>query len=287
LSTLTGGVKSDAYSNIAATNNARIQLLATGTVVDRNIADINPALIVNSLLGTGNIQNWQQAGVTVASVNSVGDFRGTGFGNTTSTNNGYFLLGAGSSPTISRNVADTIATLTINNVHASNTGFIASFQSGGTPLVTISKTGLLTIQSANFSIAPAAPAGTYNILGRSTQAGTVGNVITAPTLGTGQLILGSSIVGSGTAIPTQAYVDTVRDRILYGATTVNFNGTDTVFNIAHGMGVTPTSVSITFGDAGQLNFVQSVRTLSSTNITFTCSTAPTAGSQTVYWQVFR
>jgi len=79
----------------------------------------------------------------------------------------------------------------------------------------------------------------------------------------------------------------IRSDILYGSTVVVMNGTDMVFTIPHGMGVIPSSLAITFGDASNQNFVQSIRTVDANNITLTCTDAPIAGSQTVYWQVFR
>lgn len=77
------------------------------------------------------------------------------------------------------------------------------------------------------------------------------------------------------------------NRTKSGATVVTMDGSQTVFNIPHGLGSIPVSFSISFGDASNLNFVQSQRTLTSTNITITCMDAPIAGSQTVYWQVFK
>lgn len=78
-----------------------------------------------------------------------------------------------------------------------------------------------------------------------------------------------------------------QDRIRYGATLVTFDGTATVFNIPHGMGTTPTSFALTFGNAANDNFVKSTRTITSTNIVLTCDSPPLTGSQTVYWQVFK
>lgn len=80
------------------------------------------------------------------------------------------------------------------------------------------------------------------------------------------------------------YVD---DKTKYGAELITFDGIQTVFMIPHGMASTPTSFSISFGDASNLNFVQSLRTLTSTHIVITCYDAPTIGTQTVYWQAFK
>lgn len=72
-----------------------------------------------------------------------------------------------------------------------------------------------------------------------------------------------------------------------GATTFTFNGTQTVFEITHGLGSNPTSFSLTFSDGRNVNFNQSVRTKSSTKLTITCDSAPTGSAITVYWQVFK
>jgi hypothetical protein len=74
-----------------------------------------------------------------------------------------------------------------------------------------------------------------------------------------------------------------------GQTVVTMDGTQTVFNIPHGMtGITASSsFALTFEDASNSTFIQSVRTLTATHIVITCNTAPAAGSQTVYWQVFK
>lgn len=90
------------------------------------------------------------------------------------------------------------------------------------------------------------------------------------------------------AIASQNYVQTaIGDKIKYGSTEVTFDGTQTVFNLPHGMGAVPASFAISFGDGGNDNFVKSVRTLTSTNIVITCDSPPLPGSQMVYWQVFK
>lgn len=65
------------------------------------------------------------------------------------------------------------------------------------------------------------------------------------------------------------------------------DGVQTVFDIPHGLGSAPNSFSVSFSDAGNLNFVQSLRTKDATKIRFTCNDAPTAGTQIVYWQVYK
>ncbi|SMC54363.1 hypothetical protein [Pedobacter nyackensis] len=135
--------------------------------------------------------------------------------------------------------------------------------------------------------------GQFNSFGASSKSASLGyNGLAFNTGGSGHY---SAILKSDNILSTDkifqfgntAGTVAIKEDIKYGATLVTFDGTATVFNIPHGMGSTPASFSVSFGDAGQLNFVQSVRTLGSTNITFTCTNPPTAGSQTVYWQVFK
>jgi hypothetical protein len=110
----------------------------------------------------------------------------------------------------------------------------------------------------------------------------------SPTL-TGTPLAPTATVGTNTTqiATTAGVIAEIGSRIKYGATDVVTDGTATVFNIPHGMGAIPTSFAITFGDASNLNLVQSVRTVTSTNIVLTCSSPPTSGTQKVYWQAFK
>lgn len=100
--------------------------------------------------------------------------------------------------------------------------------------------------------------------------------------------------GGGT-LPVQDPVedlDAVNKRSLesimdVGETTFVLDGTTTIFDIPHGLGSIPKSISVTFSDATNLNFTQSIRTRDITKIRFTCTDAPAIGSQTVYWQVYK
>lgn len=76
-------------------------------------------------------------------------------------------------------------------------------------------------------------------------------------------------------------------KMKYGVSEIVMDGSETVFNIPHGLGSNPTSISITFEDASNLNLVQSVRTKDATNITLTCSSPPAIGTTNIYWQVFK
>ena len=72
-----------------------------------------------------------------------------------------------------------------------------------------------------------------------------------------------------------------------GETTFTLDGTTTVFDIPHTLGVVPRSFAVTFADAGNLNFVQSQRTRDASKIRFTCEDPPAIGTQTVYWQIYK
>jgi hypothetical protein len=64
--------------NITGANNALIITDTTGTSIRRNVADTNPALIVNlaSAGATGNIQVWQKAGSALSQISNAGIFVG-------------------------------------------------------------------------------------------------------------------------------------------------------------------------------------------------------------------
>lgn len=70
----------------------------------------------------------------------------------------------------------------------------------------------------------------------------------------------------------------------FGNTLVEMDGEQMVFTVPHLLGVVPDFISITFGNAGNLNFVQSQRSVDETNIYLTCDSPPVIGSQTVYWE---
>ncbi|WP_374951123.1 beta strand repeat-containing protein [Mucilaginibacter sp.] len=65
-------------NNNAASNNAAITVATSGTTISRNIADANPAAVINNLLGTGDILRAQQNSVNkfVVDLNGKGTFAG-------------------------------------------------------------------------------------------------------------------------------------------------------------------------------------------------------------------
>lgn len=96
----TTGVYTNLVNNTSSGNNATIQPLSTGTLIQRNIADANPALIVNqqNASSTGRIVNFAFNGATVLSVGAQGAIY-TASGNE-STGAGTAALGTNSPATV-------------------------------------------------------------------------------------------------------------------------------------------------------------------------------------------
>jgi hypothetical protein len=142
---------------VNAFNNASITLGNNGSVIERNIADTNPALIVNlaNASATGNIQVWQKAGSALLALGNDGSLA-----NATAANSKLSLTSTGA--LIERNINDANVALKINQQQG--TGKIASFQFGGVEKSYIDKDG-------NFSGASVVP--TYTLLG--SRAGSAGD----------------------------------------------------------------------------------------------------------------
>jgi hypothetical protein len=128
-------------------NNARIQPSITGTNISRNIADSNPALIVNlaNASATGNIQVWQKAGVAQAWVEGDGSLRTTYIKNPTSSNN-IRLEMATIGAEFLRNVNDSNPVLNVKQQNTSATGNLQQWIYGVEIVSSISKDGI-----ANFT----------------------------------------------------------------------------------------------------------------------------------------
>jgi hypothetical protein len=141
---------SGGLSNAVSGNNALIRPLDAGTSISRNVADSNPALIVNlaNASATGNIQVWQKAGSASAYIDNFGTFFGNGISNLSATT--FARVSVPSTGTlISRNIADANSALIVNQVHASSTGNILELQGAGTTQASIAKDGI-----ANFTGTP-------------------------------------------------------------------------------------------------------------------------------------
>jgi hypothetical protein len=73
--TFNGSLRAANLLNRATFNNSRVDMLNSGAVIDRNIADSNPSLVINQInaSSTGNILNLQSQGVTRAFFDINGD----------------------------------------------------------------------------------------------------------------------------------------------------------------------------------------------------------------------
>ena len=67
-----GNIYCNYMTNYASANNAQLYLSNSGTSITRNVADANPALIVNSVLGTGIILDVKLNGTSKFSANYYG-----------------------------------------------------------------------------------------------------------------------------------------------------------------------------------------------------------------------
>jgi len=139
---------SGGLSNAVTGNNALIRPLDAGTIISRNIADTNPALIVNlqNSSATGNIEVWQRAGVARAWITRFGEFVGSGLYNSSSINNSYIVLDA-TGTSISRNIADANPALVVNQNNSSSTGNILVLQKAGSAVASFSNSGIFVGQS--------------------------------------------------------------------------------------------------------------------------------------------
>jgi len=121
--------------NFSDSNNGSIVMLNAGSKIERNVADTNPALIVNlaNASATGNIQVWQKSGTALAWINQNGVFFSTNVINPTSTNNSRIDLND-TGNVIRRNVADANVVLKVQQTNVSATGRIQEWIQGTTVL---------------------------------------------------------------------------------------------------------------------------------------------------------
>ena len=129
--------------------------------IERNIADTNPALIVNlaNASATGNIQVWQKAGVANAWINNTGRVATFGLFNPTNGDNAY-IEQTNNGLIVGRNINDSNPALIINLQNASSTGNILNLQSASVTQASIAKDGI-----ANFTGTPSnAQTGDYTLV---------------------------------------------------------------------------------------------------------------------------
>jgi hypothetical protein len=128
--------------NLANGNNGFLRLADTGATISRNIADTNPALIVNlaNASATGNIQVWQKAGVAKAVIDNGGYFSGTGVYNLSSSANAVIFLN-NTGTEINRNVNDANVVLKVKQQNVSATGDLQQWIYGTNTYAYVDKDG--------------------------------------------------------------------------------------------------------------------------------------------------
>jgi hypothetical protein len=149
-----GGIFAQEIYNITSSSNAYVGVASTGTTISRNIADTNPALIVNlaNASATGNIQVWQKAGTALARIDGNGSIVAPYIYNNASINNSYVNL-RNTGTLIGRNINDTNSVLTINQANSNATGDILKIQKEGVDVYAFTHDGTLKAP-ATFTIDP-------------------------------------------------------------------------------------------------------------------------------------
>jgi hypothetical protein len=117
------GIYGTALRNIANGSNSAVVVDTTGTTISRNIADTNPALIVNlaNASATGNIQVWQKAGTALATITNTGGATFAGLDVSGNTTLGSATFGINHSVTINSSTGG-VGILSIKNSAATITG---------------------------------------------------------------------------------------------------------------------------------------------------------------------
>jgi hypothetical protein len=152
---------STGLANNAVFNNAYVNVASTGVVIQRNIADSNPALIVNlaNAGATGNIQVWQKAGSALSHIDGNGNGRFPVVANIASSNNSAVEL-TNNGAFIYRNIADSNPSLVVSQVSASSTGDILRLSKAGVIQASVATDGI-----ANFTGTPSnAQTGDYTLV---------------------------------------------------------------------------------------------------------------------------
>jgi hypothetical protein len=143
---------SGGLSNAVSGNNALIRPLDAGTTISRNVADSNPALIVNlaNASATGNIQVWQKAGTAVAQITNTGIFVGQSRPTRTDITANATLALADEGKVLRVNSASNLTvTIPLNSSVAFPTDTEIAILRYGTGTVSISPTAGVTLNSKN------------------------------------------------------------------------------------------------------------------------------------------
>jgi hypothetical protein len=142
-------------SNMNSAEFSRIFTATTGTTISRNVADTNPALIVNlaNASASADIVKFQKAGTELTTIDNLGRLRtNLGLANLSGAVNGVvYTLTTGVK--VERNVADSNTALIVNQQNASSTGNILDLQASGTNVISFKRDGTL-LAPTTFTIDP-------------------------------------------------------------------------------------------------------------------------------------
>lgn len=129
--------------NNGTTGQGTFTVPTTGPTITHNIADANPALLINQVnaSSTGPITTFQSAGVSRAFVDMSGTFGGLGLYNVSSANNASITV-SNTGASIVRNIADANPAAIINLANASAVGNVVTFQKAGAAVARITQTGV-------------------------------------------------------------------------------------------------------------------------------------------------
>lgn len=149
MSMVNDGVQATAIytgSSLTAATGA-VNLAGTGTTINRNVNDANPALVVaqTHASATGDIAQFSAGGIVRAKVRATGLFEtAAGVCNTTSSNQA--IINPSTTGTqVLRNIADANPALQVSQQHASSTGNLLNLANSGGNVVTVSQAGKLTV----------------------------------------------------------------------------------------------------------------------------------------------
>jgi hypothetical protein len=229
----------EGISNLTSSVNAYVNVSATGTIISRDVADSNPALITNiaNASSTANVQVWQKATNALLAVSNDGSLI-----NPTAANSKLSLTSTGA--LIERNINDANVALKINQQQG--TGKIASFQFGGVEKSYIDKDG-------NFSGASVVPTYTY-LGGRAGSAGdgniTVTDITTFDEI-VAQLIYdndANELFATRVQAPVSTHFQPGGSGDLVGVAVMTFSkGGTTLATATVGKGVNNTTLVVDFG----------------------------------------
>jgi hypothetical protein len=149
---LIGGISHFIPGTAESDNRAYVNVSTNGTIISRNIADANPALITNlaNSGSTANIQVWQKAGVAQSFINNTGVFVGQSRPESKEETGDYTLAIADEGKVLRANSSSNrTITIPLNSGTAIPIGAEIAIIRMGTGTVSISPTAGVTLNSVD------------------------------------------------------------------------------------------------------------------------------------------